>query len=113
MGIARHSYEVTVYEPDHGNVDEQGLTKLRLLSGAWTRAEGIHLDRARKAARKMVEATGRIIRTLNVTKQTRTRANGPTTGDIVIVVHGPERSIKPKTMLESRLKRGLPKEIAK
>lgn len=118
MGIARHSYEVKVFEPDPDDLvtarAEARAPRLRPLAGSWGRAEGLHLDRARKAAKKLVEEkSGRVIRSLSISKQVQTRANGPKTGTIVVVVHGPERSIKPRTMKESRHKRGLPKEIAK
>ena len=118
MGIARHSYEVQVFEPDPDDLvkarAEARAPRLRPMPGPWGRAEGLHLDKARKAARELVEKrSGRVIRALNVSKQVQTRAGGPKTGTITVVVHGPERSIKPRTMMESRHKRGLPKEIAK
>ena len=102
---AAHSYELKVYEQVKG--------ELKSFGGPWPRAEGAHYDAARKRAREIVAKSGRIIRSLSCSNQRKTRSRGPTTGEIVIVVHGPEKKKSTKTMRESKHRRGLPKEIVK
>lgn len=114
MTSARHSYELKIFEQDKANRDERGNPRLVRMPGPDTRAEGVHLDAARKHARELaILATGRVVRSLNVAEQRQARPGGPKTGTIVVVVHGKDRTVSDRTMVASRLSRGIPREIAK
>lgn len=109
----RHSYTLKIKEPVADDPDDP--MKTRVIDLSLPRAEGHNVDAAIREARRLVHIAGRIPRSVSISSQERKRPRGPVTGCIIVVVHPAsiEGAKGGRPMRESRIKRGIPPEVAK